>query len=401
MSLDMTSFDAALKVHYTNERIARMAYENNPLLAMLAKTEDFGGKNLPIPIIFATEGGRSASFANAQTNVDEFDIDDFVLTRVSDYAVAHIDNETIEASKGKNDAFMEAVTTSIDEALHSLTRSLAISLYRNGSGSLGRVSNSGPTTTITLTNIEDIVNFYRGQTLVLSTADGGGSLKTGTTKVTKVNRDTGVITVATDVSTFTAAGAQNDYIFVQGDYDAKLKGLDAWVPSSAPGATLFFGVDRSVDTTRLGGVRYDGSAQPIEEALIDACKRVGREGGSPDKCFMNFDHWADLEKSLQGRVQYVDLSVDGMLGFRGIQINGPKGPIDVVPDVNCPPGAAYLLQMDVWKFYGLGKTPRIWDDDGNLYLRRTNADGIEIRALYRGQLGCRAPGWNCRVALAT
>lgn len=48
MSLDLTSFAAALKQHYTDDRIENMVYSDNPLLAMLPKMQDFGGKNLPI-----------------------------------------------------------------------------------------------------------------------------------------------------------------------------------------------------------------------------------------------------------------------------------------------------------------------------------------------------------------
>ncbi len=48
MSLDMTSFDAALKQHYTNDRVENMVYADNPFLAMVPKMTDFGGKNLPI-----------------------------------------------------------------------------------------------------------------------------------------------------------------------------------------------------------------------------------------------------------------------------------------------------------------------------------------------------------------
>ena len=52
MSLDMVSFDAALKEHYTDDRVENMVYMDNPLLALMAKMEDFGGRNLPVPIIW-------------------------------------------------------------------------------------------------------------------------------------------------------------------------------------------------------------------------------------------------------------------------------------------------------------------------------------------------------------
>ena len=52
MSLDMTTFASALKQHYTNDRVENMVYQDNPLLAMMPKMSEFGGKNLPIPIIY-------------------------------------------------------------------------------------------------------------------------------------------------------------------------------------------------------------------------------------------------------------------------------------------------------------------------------------------------------------
>ena len=39
-------------------------------------------------------------------------------------------------------------------------------------------------------------------------------------------------------------------------------------------------------TTRLGGIRFDGSSLPLEEAFIGAASRAAREGGKPDVCFM-------------------------------------------------------------------------------------------------------------------
>ncbi len=35
--LDLTSFQAALKQHYTSDRVENMVYADNPLLAMLPK----------------------------------------------------------------------------------------------------------------------------------------------------------------------------------------------------------------------------------------------------------------------------------------------------------------------------------------------------------------------------
>ena len=389
----MTTFAAALKQHYTTDRIENMVYKDNPFLAMVAKYEDFGGENLKLPIKYGIPQGRSATFQDAQNNKTNTQLKAFLLTRVSDYSLASIQNETIEASKGNANAFMEAATVEIDGAIESATRSLAIALYGDGSGQIGVVGSLATTTasndTVTLATIDDITNFEVGMQLNFGTATTNKEIDT-------INRDTGVILLKA------ASGATaTEAIFVDGDKDAKVSGLGAWLPSSAPASTdSFFGVNRSSDATRLGGIRFDGSSLPLEEALIGAASRVAREGGKPDVCFMNYSNFADLEKALGSKVSYVDVKASPEIGFRGILIHGPRGPIKVIPDQNCPKNVAFMLQMDVWKLYSLGKAPKILDSDGLKFLRDSSADSVEVRVGYYAQLGCRGPGYNVRVALS-
>lgn len=398
MALDMTSFASSLKAHYTNDTVENMVYTDNPLLAMMTKYEKFGGKNLPIPIIHGNPQGRSASFTKAQANKTNTQMKDFVLTRAKDYSLASIDNETIEASKGDANAFLEAATTEIDGAINSAARSLAIALYGSGSGKIGQIL-SISTNTITLAQVEDITNFEVGMTLAVSAADGGGAVKVGTILVAGLDRDLGTVRGSVNITAAIATAAALDFIFVDGDYDQKLKGLAAWLPSSAPSSAPFFSVDRSVDATRLGGVRVDGTNAPIEEVLVKSASRLAREGGKPDYCFMSYSKYAELENALGSKVQYVDMKVTAEISFRGVSINGPKGPIKVIPDQNCPQNRAYMLQTDTWKLYSLGKAPKILDTDGLKMLRDSNADSVEIRVGYYAQVGCRAPGYNAVILL--
>lgn len=89
MGMDLTSFDAALKQHYTNDMIEMMVYKDNPLLAMIPKMEDFGGRNLPIVTIWGNPQGRSRDFTRAQTRgaATTSKLNDFLLTRVKDYSI--------------------------------------------------------------------------------------------------------------------------------------------------------------------------------------------------------------------------------------------------------------------------------------------------------------------------
>ena len=405
----MTSYDAALKQHYTTDLVLDMVYKDNPLFALMPKYEAFGGKNLPIVLIYGNPQGRSKTFSAAQTGGGATStlVQDFVLTRVKDYSLATIDNETLEASKGDANAFMEAATTEIDGAINSLTRSLAIGMYRNVSASIGQVlaePTEAATTVITMKLAGDVTNIEVNQRInIWSAATAGTQRSTDGTDVSwlvsAVDRSAGTFTLD-DAYDSSGTIAANDYIFVEGDRGLGLAGLDSWVPSTAPSATPFFGVDRSVDTNRLGGIRYDGSADPIEEALITGASLVAREGGKPDYCFLSYEQYAKLEKALGSKVQYVDLKMTAEVGFRGILINGPKGPIKVIPDQNCQGNVAWLLQLDTWKLYSLGKAVRVIDTDGLTMLRQSTADGVEVRYGFYGNVGCRGPGFNARVTLA-
>lgn len=401
MSLDMASFASAIKAHYTSDRVENMVYQDNPLLAVMPKYETFGGKNLPIPIIYGNPQGRSASFQKAQANKTNSQLKDFVLTRAKDYSLASIDNETLEASKGDANAFLEAATVEIDGAIHSAARSLAIAMYGTGSGSIGRLTNASfATPVLQLASIESVTNFEVGQTLVVSTTDGGGTVKPGTLVVLGVDRDLGTVTMTANLSAGVSTIAQNDFIFVDGDYDAKIKGLKAWLPDTSPtSGDNFFSVNRSSDATRLAGIRFDGSTMPIEEALISAASRVAREGGKPSHVMLSYSKYADLEKALGAKVQYIDIKVNQEIGFKGLVLNGPRGPMKIIPDQNCQANKAWMLQLDVWKLYSLGKAPKILDTDGLKMLRDSSADSVEIRVGYYAQLGCRGPGFNANVTL--
>lgn len=416
MSLNLTTFDAMLKEHYTDNYVENMVYKKNPLLALMSKYENFGGRNLRVPLIYGNPQGRSATFSQAQTRggITSSKVEDYVLTRVRDYSIATIDNETLESSKGDENAFMEALTIEIDGAINSLTRSLAIAMYGSGYGDIGVIS-SGSTvasTTLFLAEPSTITNFEVGMELVASATAGSSTLRPlGTSGnglfITNVNRSVGSISFAynaNDATNGIPTLAVGDYLFVRGDRAdsatpsaLKVSGLEAWIPASTPSSSSFFSVDRTVDVTRLGGQRFDATGLPIEEGLIEAASLVAREGGQLDHYFMNFKTWSALEKALGSKVQYVDLKATPTVGFRAMQVAGPGGFINIVPDQNCPANRVFGMQLNTWKLYSLGKAVRVIDTDGLQMLRQVSADGVECRYGFYGQVGCNAPGFNVNI----
>ena len=402
--LNLTSMNAALKELYDGQVVENLVYADNPFLALVPKKTDFGGKYKPVPIITGVSQGRSATFADAQTNQTAVSIQSFLLTRVSDYSIATIDNQTMLASRTDKMSFLEGAKLVVDGAFRSITNSLSSALFRSGTGSIGAIG-SISTGVITLSNANDVVQFEVNQTLQANATDGG-TPRAALGYVIAVNRSAGTVTVsATGIGG--AAGSPSgwaaaDFLLVQGDVNAKVKGLAAWLPSTAPtSGDSFFGVDRSQDVTRLAGIRYDGSAQSIEESLIDSSSLLAREGGKPDVCITNFATYAALEKSLGSKVQYVDMKGPAEIAFRGIMVNGANSMIKVFPDRNCQPNKGYLLQMNTWTLNSLGDAPQILRyGDGLEMLRVSNADAGEVRIGYYANLATNAPGWNANVTFS-
>lgn len=405
--MDATAAAAALKVLYDDQKVQQLFYQDNPFLALVPKDEDFGGSQYPVPVMTAAGQSRSATFSNAQGNQTAALLAQFQVTRVSDYAVASITNEMLEASRTDKMAFARLSEVEIDSKLQGLSNDIGSSLFRNGTGSIGQVSAAGLSTgVITLADPQTVTQFEVNMTL-RATATDGGTDRGSNGYVIAVDRMAGTVTVASSglggAAANPASWAANDYLIVQGDANAKAKGLDAWIPASAPSATAFFGVDRSVDPVRLGGLRIDGSAKPIEEAIVDASMYASREGSIPDVFITNFVSWGALAKALGTKVQYIDLKGPGEISFKGIQVNGFKGPIKVIPDRSCPGALGYLLEMKTWKLLSLNQAPHIvgyGSSDPMGWLRISNADAIEARAAAYYNLACFRPGHNARVALS-
>jgi len=183
-----------------------------------------------------------------------------------------------------------------------------------------------------------------------------------------------------------------------------LSGLAAWVPSVDPPSTdNFWGVNRSADPTRLGGLRYNAASQSISEGLTSALAFGNREGASFDLIVIDFLSYSTLINELGAKVQYVQLAHDEVeVAFEAIHFHSAYGKIPVLADRSCQPQTGWCLDTKTWKLRTLGKAPHIltYGMEGLEGLRVGNADALEIRIAYYGNLINSAPGYNMQVALS-
>lgn len=414
----MLTFDPALKVLYSTDTVENETYADAPLHAALPKNTEFYGKSFVEALIYANPQGGGVTIASAQAAAVGTSVAGFTLVRRAYYGVAQITNEVIMASANDKGALLQALKTEIDGVIRMVGRQLAIMEYGDGSGVLGiagtPTASTGTTFTFPLTQIDQITNFEKGMSIAIFTAAQTAGVYTGAVPhgfgtISALDRQLGTMTITAASG---LAGAAGD-ILVQGTgttvvstvgtdntLNNVVAGVGAWIPQTTPTSALFFGVDRSVEPTRLGGVRSDQRGVAIDEALINGARDVGREGGSPDMVFLDYLNWGNLVKILGAAVRYMEVKVNATIGFTAVLLNGPKGQIKVLPDRNCPPDRAYMLTMRTWKLRSLKAAPMLLETDGNKMLRISNADSVEVRVGYYAQLGCSAPAYNANIQLA-
>lgn len=398
-----------------------LVYKENPFLALVPKNESpdgFAGKYIPVPLEYGTPQGRSHSFANAQNQQTATNLASFFVYVIQDYQLVTITNLLMEQTKSNAGAFVDAAKLQMDGGFRNITNNIAFELFGDGTGTRGFIgstdSSGAPTYIITLSNAQQIVNFEVGMLLVNFTKSSTAisSISSSTAQITAVDRANGKITVvASGVDASWASAGKG--LGISGDIVSgtistgsalALSGLAAWIPSASPASNdLFWGVNRSADPTRLAGLRYDASALTIEEGLTNALAFLNREGGKPDLAVMDFASYATLVNSLGAKVQYVQVKHDEVeVAFEGITFQSAYGRVTVLADRSCPPQTCYLLTMSTWKLRSLGKVPHIltYGMEGLEGLRVGNADALEVRIGYYGNLICSAPGFNCVVALS-
>lgn len=402
--LDLSAANFALKELYDGQPVPNEVYEDNPFFAMVAKSTDFTGKLHPVPLIYGTSQGGSASFSIAQGGQTPIQGVEFQVTRKRNYDIVTIDNETMLAASGDKGSFIDGASVVIDGGFRNSVLNISKFCFGDGTGTRGVIATAGITAgVITLNDINTVAAFEVGMTLQANQTSGG-TPRAALGFVIAVDRDQGLVTVSTSqggAATSPAGWAAADSLLRYGDNNAVLTGLAGWIPIAAPTSTdSFYAVNRGPDPTRLAGVRYNGAAQDIPEALQGAAARLAREGGTPNFCFVSFASYTALEYALGTRVQYDSFAV-GEVMFDSIKVNGPKGKIRIVPDRSCPGATAYMLTMRTWTLKSLGDAPQLLRyGDGNEFLRVSNADAGEARIGTYANLECNAPGYNAVITLS-
>lgn len=415
MAYSATDFDAMLKDQYTPEKVRELSYGENPLFGMMKKKRR-GGRRYIQPVMYGHPGGASASFTNAKANQYGSKYEDFQITRAKQFLLVTLENELYLSAQDDLDAF-EPAFDEFDKGFRGLAEKINKRLYRTSTGSIGRLTatSSVATDTVALRDVADAFNFEAGMKVVASdTNAGAGALRSAaaTAEIESVDYEAGTLTATGNWTAAIAAIAASDYLFQQGDWNASPAGLESWLPVDDRATFLaasFFGVTRSVQTQRLGGIYMDGTTMgDLNEVVIKLVGRVGKHGGKVDLVMMNSEVFSDLQVLWNSRhftYENIDVSLkekvgDSVLIFSKIysgmmaQIGGRK--VKLIGDRSCPTSRLYALMSETWTIWHSWEIPGfiLKPSTGEILRVPDDSDDVEGRVGAYFNVGCSAPGWN-------
>lgn len=415
--LSITAYEAMLKVQYPEHQIVKMTYEASPAFATIPKRTNFVGDYAKVPCKFGGTPAISARFATAQARRGHSTSKAFAVPRKKKYAVAGIDNETVLAAAENAGAVLDATKGEMKDTLEGLGHALSVDLFADAAA--GQVGTVDITVACPITGAvcqledpEDAKAFEIGMYFVFAPNAASALRDSGKALcVRAVDRDLGRVTFDANLDTVTGL-ADGDLMFREGDYTAPddescIWGFQTWIPKTAPtSGDNLGGVDRSLDVTRLAGHRYSSTTHPglsTEEAILLVAGKISKLGkGKPDICYIGFDRFRGLVAAQTSKVSYTRTVEEKVgkatikIGVEALQVIGPKGLIDVVPDPCCSEDTLFVLERSSWEFKSLGNAPRPILTNGQWTRDQHDGDGIEIRAGVYGNLINWLPGHNGR-----
>jgi hypothetical protein len=400
---DFQAAGPILKQRYESDPVLNGFAEDHAFLADVPKDESSDGAAFQIAVKSAFMSTRNVTVPGALSSGGPDKYVAFnVLNVYNDYAVAQLSGPAIDAARSNEGAMIKVLTEALDGAYASAYESQARQLMGNGGGSRGQITNSTFATQVaTLSNTGDALRFWEGQVIQVSSDDGSNGssnagLRTGSLTVSGVDYQAGTVTFSANMSTGVAAIAQNDYLFMSGDYGAGFLGLGAWNPVTAPTSALFLGVDRTRNIVGLSGWRINGKGQAYENTLTTLFARMNSMGARPDRCYLNPIDWAQFSNTQNNKVIIDKGKTPSMstpeLSFESLTMATAKGPINIIADIDIPQGYARACELKHLTLRSNGKICRPSNNwIGNMWLPSYTDDIFQARLVSRSFLVCREP----------
>lgn len=398
-----SEIQALMKDLYENE-VPLIGHRDPVAWATINKTTNFRGRSKEFAVRYGVTTGVSTTLSHAIDNADAEANDYFAVTRSKDFVVLRVDTDAYEACSDDG-AKIDYLKSCVETARKTAKWRLNKMFYGNGGGAIAQLdaaASGGGTDTLLVQDADDLLFLSKGHVLVSSNTDGtSGSVDANPGVIGAINRRTGQIVISS--GSWNASFANSDYLFLEGDFGAHMKGFRAWIPDSDPSATTFFGLDRTDDHLRLAGQRIAAEASDVtlENFLLRVTTEVGVQAANNTlRLYWHPSHFNQLVRELGSKVEYSKImgrdSQGGTyeIGVRSVMLVCGSMDLEIVPDRDATKHRGFLCDPDMMSFEGMGEAPRVstFGDDTTMWLRSSTEDAMEGRIVSKGQFVFHAPG---------
>lgn len=431
---NITSVSQAFKIMFAQGLIQPMSMKDSPFRGRLEMSDSWGAQQVySVPMRYSLPAARSRT---AQTAINErinsaVNLAQWVMKPGFDYGTFRIQYSDILRARTDEMAFARLQQLAVTSSVEGINASINRALYRDGTGSLAIISATASTTpagtslsiansAAVLTNAADaylfeVGNYYQffnsvnanNQPITLN----GGQAAT----VTAIDTEAGYVYFNTNLTTF--VGLTAGTLVVQTDdgvgYGSNLEGgsivgVAAYFPLISPQpADNLWGQNRSFFPTKLAGHRKDARGLNLWEEVMRMSARIRRFNGKPNALYCAPEQ---LQNMLVGREGFTENfrdihkvggddgrggRLEAEVGYDGIRIQTPVGPIEAFGDPFCPPDRVYLMQDDTLHLHTMGDFPHLVDMGNKDGLLQEQDDyALQGRLFASGQFYCDAPAYG-------
>ena len=427
----LQSADVTLKDWYYNRNQLNAQMYNSPILARVqrfAATQYIEGKGMIVPVRIGTSPNSSKDFEKAQERAKKKTaaFGRFEVPTDYDFHVGRVSNEVIKASRSDMGSFVRAIVKSTDLAIEALRLRRCGALFapeydtsgvtKNPSAKLQ--STDGTKKILTLGDKSQAVNFTPGDEIEVYAPTASAPRQAKVT-VTSVSISKGQITVNTAI----AAGAANDLIIKEGDYNQRgMASFPLWLPRQTSandfvdGNKVLFGLDRSIARERLAGWFQDvadaaSSKSPIMFAVSQMLSNISLINTDLPTAFYCNSRLIPFIKAEQSSNLRLDMSNGGTMrltriGVGRVAFETEQGLAEIIGDPFCPIEDCFLINERHWGIQYLGGpgddfVDFAWSENGRILNQSHDASGQEVRCESYGNLTCDNPGSSGRLRLAS
>lgn len=403
-SFNLTNSSAYFKNKYA--KISENVYNSaNVTLARLKKTYDFVGKqqNKAIPQSF-NGGVGSGSLPTATYDLAA----DAVLTAKKVYSVVEIDREAIKAADGREGSFVAQTKHTVAKGVESWMRNMSRILWNSlDNGHLGTGDNS--------TNVTGAGTSADPFVVVMSAASwkeanweerDGVNCGTEATllivqEVVPALRTVKFVGTSAALTAVTGAAATAAKFYMQGSKDNDPTGLAYAI--SRTSSTLY-GV--TVNRRWQASVQENSNGAGLTTDMLnqDMLTIQRKCGKVPKMIITSFTQYRKLLNLLEDQKEYMveprAADLKGKVSFSGLAFHSAAGLVPIFPERFVDEDRVYYINDD---FIEICHRPDFgwFDDDGTVFLRKSNDDAYEAR--YGGYLEvyCAPNFQGYRYGLAT